>query len=126
MAGHAPAPGPPGPSEASVFNLLRSLFSGIANRLEDKPRSGRLMLWLLRGAFGAVVISVAMIAFRHLADTQADSAYPWVAFFVILGVGLLIVLTDVLVRDKQITTLSAIYIGLLLGLLLGHILSTAL
>ena len=31
-----------------------------------------------------------------------------------------------LVRNKQITTMSAIYFGLLLGLLLGHILSTAL
>ena len=48
------------------------------------------------------------------------------AFFGILLGGLLIVVTDVLVRNKQITTLSALYFGLLLGMLLGNILSTAL
>ena len=42
------------------------------------------------------------------------------------AIGFLIVLTDVLVRNKQITTISAIYFGLLLGLLLGNIFSTAL
>jgi uncharacterized protein YacL len=37
----------------------------------------------------------------------------------------LIVLTDILVRNKQITTVSAVYFGLLLGLFLGHTLATA-
>ena len=41
-------------------------------------------------------------------------------------VGFLVVVSDVAVRNKQITTISAVYFGLLLGLLLGTLFSTAL
>src|SRR5262249_44186923 len=41
------------------------------------------------------------------------------AFVAVLAIGGLVVATDILIRDKQITTLSALYFGLLLGLLLG-------
>ena len=83
-------------------------------------------MWLLRGLFGAICIGIAMLAFRHFSEGPGDTANGWLAFLCILGAGVLIVLTDVLIRNKQITTLSAIYFGLLLGLLLGNILSTAL
>ncbi|MBY0229298.1 MAG: TRAM domain-containing protein [Gemmataceae bacterium] len=63
-----------------------------------------------------------MLAFQHFHESVAQA---WTAFFAILGLGLLVVATDILVRDKQITTISAIYFGMLLGLLLGNILSTA-
>lgn len=98
----------------------------MAGQFDGKPRSGQVILWLLRGAFGAVVISVAMIAFQHFNDTNPEEPfYAWAAFLVILVVGLGIVVVDLAIRDKQITTISAIYVGLLLGLLLGNILSTA-
>jgi uncharacterized protein YacL len=106
-----------------VLSLVRQFFAWIASQFEGRPHTGRVLLWLLRGAFGAVVISVAMIAFGHFADQPVSA---WTAFFVVLGLGLLVVVTDLLVRQKQITTLSAVYFGLLLGLLLGHLLSTAL
>jgi uncharacterized protein YacL len=98
-------------------------LSGYSAKL---PPSGRLLLWLLRGIYGAVCIGIAMLAFRHFSMEGSDLANGYIAFFCILLVGFLIVLTDVLIRNKQITTLSAIYFGLLLGLLLGNILSTAL
>ena len=110
-----------------MFSFARQSFGWLAGRLEGKPRSGHVLLWLLRGTFGAVVISVAMIAFQHFSDSRPDEPlFGWLGFLIILGVGLLVVVTDVLIRDKQITTISAVYVGLLLGLLLGHILSTAL
>src|SRR5262249_16956075 len=43
----------------------------------------------------------------------------------VLGLGLLIVATDILVRRKEITTISAVYFGLLMGLLLGWLFSLA-
>jgi len=98
---------------------------------DDKPRPGAVMLWLLRGCFGAVVIGIAMMAFQHFL-TQPESAPSgstskgWAAFLAILFFGFLVILTDVLIRDKQITTISAVYFGLLLGLLLGNILTAAL
>jgi uncharacterized protein YacL len=109
-----------------VFGRFFRLLAERLGSAEHRPPSGQVLLWLVRGLFGAIVIGVAMIAFRHYAVDTGDTFSAWVAFFAILAVGLLVVVTDVLVRNKQITTLSALYFGLLLGLLLGNILSTAL
>ncbi|NBO91416.1 MAG: PIN/TRAM domain-containing protein [Planctomycetia bacterium] len=68
-----------------------------------------------------------MLVFQHFqALNPDDTLQAWLAFSAVLGLGILIVITDILVRDKQITTVSALYFGLLLGLLLGNILSSAL
>jgi uncharacterized protein YacL len=99
------------------------------NRIKDSLRSGTsstpLLLWMLRGCFGMVIIGTAVVAFGHFLGafgiTQA-----WLAFFGVLGGGCLIIVTDILIRNKQITTISAVYFGLLLGMLLGTIFSSAL
>jgi uncharacterized protein YacL len=104
--------------------FLRSAYERLARGFQDRPQAGNVLLWILRGCFGVVVISMAMISFGHFAETGPLNG--WIAFFCILGLGLVIVATDILIRNKQITTLSAVYFGLLLGLLLGNILSTAL
>jgi uncharacterized protein YacL len=89
--------------------------------------SGRLLLWALRGFFGIVVISVAMLAYRHFSEGDPPQTYTgWVAFFSVLIGGAILVIGDLLVPNKQITTISALYFGLLLGLLLGNIFSLAL
>jgi uncharacterized protein YacL len=80
----------------------------------------------VRGIFGAIIIGLAMVAFSYVSNQYDDSFDAYLAFFGILGAGFIVVLTDVLVRNKQITTISAVYFGMLLGLLLGNILSTAL
>jgi uncharacterized protein YacL len=105
----------------------------LSRRFQGQPSTGQVLLWLLRGVFGAIIISTGMIAFQQLATVAPDelkeqkSLVPALAAFLgILALGVIVVLGDVMIRDKQITTISAIYIGLLLGLLLGHILSTAL
>lgn len=110
-----------------MLAFLRQLWGSIIRQSEDRPRSGQLMLWGLRGIFGVFVISMAMLAFQHASrSTDNEAVTAWVAFLTVLGVGILIVVTDLLLRDKQITTVSALYFGLLLGLLLGHMMSTAL
>jgi uncharacterized protein YacL len=108
-------------SSVSTPNVSR--FSRFFSK---RPPSSHLLLWLLRGIFGAICIGIAMLAFRHFSEGPGDTANGYIAFVCILGAGVFIVLTDVLIRNKQITTLSAVYFGLLLGLLLGNILSTAL
>lgn len=109
-----------------VMQLLQRVFHRFCGYFSKRPPSSHLLLWLLRGVFGAICIGIAMLAFRHFSEGPGDTANGWIAFICILGAGLLIVVTDILIRNKQITTLSAIYFGLLLGLLLGNILSTAL
>jgi uncharacterized protein YacL len=77
-----------------------------------------MLLWLLRGCFGVIVIGMATGA---LVDYQARGE-DWTgiaAFAGILAVGGLTVALDISVRDKQITTISAVYFGLLLGMILG-------
>ena len=110
-----------------ILNFLRKLSPRLAARLEEGVAPGQVLLWLLRGIFGAIVISLAVFAFRHFIDQDGEDRVTraWTAFIGLLSGGLLIVLTDVLVRNKQITTISAVYFGLLLGLLLGYILSSA-
>ncbi|HTU16791.1 MAG TPA: PIN domain-containing protein [Gemmataceae bacterium] len=105
---------------------LRPLLDRLSRYFAKRPPSGHLLLWLLRGIFGVICIGIAMLAFRHFSEGPGDTANGYLAFLCILGAGMLIVVSDVLIRNKQITTLSAVYFGLLLGLLLGNILSTAL
>jgi uncharacterized protein YacL len=73
------------------------------------------------------MIGIGWIAFQFFArDDQGDYVGGTIAFVAILGAGFLVVATDLLVRNKQITTISAVYFGLLMGLLLGSLLSMAL
>lgn len=110
---------------------LRTFFRRLISGWESPSSSVPLLLWGLRGFFGFIVMGMAIIAFSVFTKIYADK-YPdrpylsWTIFFGILGTGLFIVLVDALVRNKQMTTISAIYFGLLLGLLLGNIFSTAL
>jgi uncharacterized protein YacL len=106
--------------------FVQSLFDRLSRYFANRPSSSTVLLWILRGCFGAISIGIAMLAFRHFSEGPGDTANGYIAFLCILGAAFLIVATDILIRNKQITTLSAIYFGLLLGLLLGNILSTAL
>jgi uncharacterized protein YacL len=91
------------------------------------------MDWLLlsmRIVFLLTLLGIGLAAFRHFTNgSPFQSMSMTAAVFAltgIFGLGVIIVMTDVMIRQKQITTLSAVYFGLLLGLLLGNILTTAL
>lgn len=105
-----------------MSRFLDRLFGRMPTDWKRRASSIDLLLWGLRGVFGAVVSGMAINAFAFATRNFGDSPIlPWLVLFGILGIGLLIVLIDVLVRNKQITTISAVYFGLLLGLLLGNI-----
>lgn len=88
--------------------------------------SGLLPLGFLRGIFGAGMIALAMIAYQHFSNEEQGGTTKsgYLAFLTIISVGIIIVLLDTLLKNKQITTISAVYFGLLMGLLLGSIFST--
>jgi uncharacterized protein YacL len=98
-------------------------LSGLFGRT---PSSGMVLVWLLRGFFGAIIIGVAYVAFEYFNEKLQNPQGGAVAFAAILLTGLAVVIADMILRDKQITTASAIYFGLLLGFLLGTLLTTAL
>ena len=110
-----------------MLKFLQSILSPLFSGFGTPAPSGALLLWIVRGLFGVIVISVALATFSFITNQGSDYFYVAVVVFVLILVGgFLIVLFDVLLRNKQITTITAIYFGLLLGLLLGNIFSAAL
>jgi uncharacterized protein YacL len=110
---------------------LISFWERLRESWKDGSSSGHTLLWLLRGCFGAIVIGGAWVAFVDVsssADVPEPVRVQWgvAAFAALVALGFLVVVIDVAVRNKQITTISAVYFGLLLGLLLGTLFSTAL
>jgi uncharacterized protein YacL len=102
---------------------MHGLFNWIRNRFDAPSRADSLLVWVLRGAFGVVIIGMAVVVFNAM---QPEFTTGVMGFVAILATGLVVVTLDLAVRNKQITTISAVYFGLLLGLLLGTIFSTAL
>src|SRR5438105_9229975 len=88
-----------------------------------------MLLWILRSCFLAVIIGSATYALVYFQKLPRETANPWtgpVAFGLILISGLAAVAADIWIRNKQITTISAVSFGLLLGLALGALFSMAL
>lgn len=83
-----------------------------------------MLLWLLRAAYIALLIGLGVFS----ATVFVEAGENINAVLVPLGIllfGAVILFTDVREKQKQITTISAIYFGLLLGLLIGWLFSMA-
>ena len=81
-----------------------------------------MLLPLLRIAYVALLVGMAVLSFSFL----VESPQPALKYGVpvgILVVGAAVLYTDMIEKHKQITTISAVYFGLLLGLLLGYLFS---
>lgn len=79
-------------------------------------------MWIVRIAFLILTFGLAGQAL-----VQFDFILPgYISATLIAAIGISILLGDLLVRNKQITTISAVYFGLLMGFLLGQLLTTAL
>ena len=90
------------------------------------------LLWILRGIFMVLILGVGInvIVFQDRffdlsRPTQFSPFLPVAILVALLGLGVAVIALDVLIQYKQITTLSAVYFGLLIGLLLGHLLAEA-
>jgi len=105
---------------------VRDIVARLADSLSGRTQSGTLLLFILRGCFGAIVIGMALLGFQNVNKNPETDFVPAVGVFIgILAAGLTVVMTDLMIRNKQITTISAVYFGLLMGLLLGKLFSTA-
>jgi uncharacterized protein YacL len=81
---------------------------------------GHYLTMLLRAIFIALIIGIAsnVMYVYYKTDTPLIGV---LSFFGILVAGVLIVVADWIVKNKQITTVSAVYFGLLLGFGLGSL-----
>ena len=84
-----------------------------------------MLLWLLRGAYVALLIGLAAFTASVFIES-GERANAIVVPVVILAAGGIVLFTDIREKQKQITTISALYFGLLLGLLIGWLFSMAL
>ncbi|MDY3552895.1 PIN domain-containing protein [Gemmata sp. JC717] len=84
-----------------------------------------MLLLLLRIAYAVLVVGMAALSSAFLVE-EKNVPGAIVAPLAVLAVSGVVLLTDVRERQKQITTISAVYFGLLLGLLLGYLFSIAL
>jgi uncharacterized protein YacL len=88
-----------------------------------------MLLWLLRGLYSVIMLGMSVMAFdlfRDLPGTENQILGGLRGVGIVLFVGGGVLFTDIWEKDKQITTLSALYFGLLLGLLLGWLFSIVL
>src|SRR5947209_2336319 len=96
-----------------------------------------MLLWLVRFCFivailGAVIVG-GLTYFAEWGMREAAGEIPYdykitglVAFGIIFVIAAIAVSGDLFVRHKQITTISSVYFGLLLGLVIGSLFSMAL
>src|SRR4051812_48576719 len=78
-----------------------------------------MMLWILRTVF----LLMAAGAGAHLAT--GPGVYPWLAFGTIMLVAVGVLAADIAIKRKQIGVISAIYFGLIVGLILSYLLFLA-
>src|SRR5437660_12594985 len=86
-----------------------------------------MLLWILRGCFAIIILGMAVSALSYFRRADAATAAgDLAAFAAIVGLGLITVVLDLSVKQKEISTISAIFFGVLLGLLLGTLFWAAL
>src|SRR5262249_32457075 len=112
-----------------VSAAVPALHGRVESALDALPsiakREAGMHLWLVRGVFGILMVGLATSALMEFYRRDSD-LLGLIAFVAILALGALTVLLDASLPNKQITTISAIYFGLVLGFLLGTFFWTAL
>jgi len=85
-----------------------------------------MLLWLFRGIFIIVVISVLVVNAASVNLTAAENSTSWWAV-VISGMGLVMffLLLDVLTPKHKLTALAGVFFGLLVGMLISAVLAQA-
>jgi uncharacterized protein YacL len=78
-----------------------------------------LPLWVLRAAFLLVIGGLAVLTLTEYELSSAGISF--LVFGVLMAVAFGVVLLDMSLRNKQLTTISAVYFGLIVGLFLTYI-----
>ncbi|MBM4028014.1 MAG: PIN/TRAM domain-containing protein, partial [Planctomycetes bacterium] len=85
-----------------------------------------MLLWLFRGIFIIVVVSVLVVSAASMVLTEAGNSLSWWTV-VISGVGLIMffLLLDVLTPKHKLTALAGVFFGLLVGMFISAVLAQA-
>lgn len=83
-----------------------------------------MALIILRCFFLLVAGGISALINSQL-STQEPAWLPWTVFAGVMGIAFTVIMADILVRRKQIATITAVYFGLLVGVMLTYVLSIA-
>lgn len=85
-----------------------------------------MLLWLFRGIFIVVVMSVLVVSAASVVLTESANSDSWWAV-VLSGMGLAVffLLLDVLTPKRKLTALAGVFFGLLVGMLISAVLAQA-
>ena len=83
-----------------------------------------MALIILRCFFLLVAGGISALINSQL-GAQEPAWLPWTVFVGVMGLAFIVILLDIIVRRKQIATITAVYFGLLVGVLLTYVLSIA-
>ena len=87
-----------------------------------------MLIWVIRALYLLIMAGTAAQITRDysgLLNISHVGLAPYLVFSSILGLGSLVVVVDLLYPHKRLSTITAIYFGLLIGSLLGHLLRLA-
>ena len=83
-----------------------------------------MLLYLLRGAFILLAASVTMLyVLPFQADQELDFVDVVLMLGITLGIALVIIAADAFVRQKNLSAMSGIFLGLIAGLVVAFALS---
>ncbi len=85
-----------------------------------------MLLIILRILYAFVCAGVIASLVSSNSATGVIAEYPAISFFLLMGATQLVTLGDILIRRKRIEVISAIYFGLLVGMLISTLLIQAL
>jgi uncharacterized protein YacL len=101
---------------------LKEWFTGSMG--EFRGSSSKVIMWMVRIVVFALTVGIGISAMQR--SPAASGVLGFLNLMMFITVGLIVIFSDILVKNKQITTISSIYFGLLLGFLLGNLMWEAL
>ncbi|MEX2112255.1 MAG: PIN domain-containing protein [Pirellulales bacterium] len=84
-----------------------------------------MALVVLRFVFVMVAVGLGFQIVNSGQLEGENAALPWLAFGGVVALALVVIVTDALMRRKRIDTVSAVYLGLIVGLFLTYVLRLA-
>ncbi|MBN2024030.1 MAG: TRAM domain-containing protein [Pirellulales bacterium] len=85
-----------------------------------------MALLILRLIFVMVASAIGVSIIRHEIVPADNAAMQWAALGGMIGLSLVVIVVDMLIRRKQLDVISSVYFGLIVGLFLAYVVGLAL
>ena len=80
-----------------------------------------MALIFLRTLFCMVSLGIAVLIFNSPSMRSAPNWVPWVVLLVMIGIPLSAILIDLFIKKKDLTVITSVYFGLLIGVFLTYV-----